>query len=376
MENLRFAAARRWPEEQIDLLIEPINTFDIPGFFLNAHPAGGGPDRARSAPTICACSTTSITCSAWRAKTRRDAQEANLAEDRATCSWRTAPAATSRARASSTTRFLFRYLDEIGYTRLDRLRVQAQDHHPRGRLGWRTPQWAAVSRSIERARGRHSRIFDRETFLADQQSASSASASWARRWRATCCAAGPHAVRCTTSSRRRRAAGGRRRDHRAPAPRRWRRRADIIVIMVPDTPHVEAVLFADKGVAAALRTAGKGKIVVDMSSISPIATKDFATHISELGASYLDAPVSGGEVGAKAASLTIMVGGPAEALRAGQAAVRADGQEHHAGRRQRRRPDHQGGQPDHRGADHRGGRPRRCCSPPRLAPTRPRCARR
>jgi len=88
--------------------------------------------------------------------------------------------------------------------------------------------------------------------------------------------------------------------------------------MVPDTPHVEAVLFADKGVAAALKTAGKeasySKIVVDMSSISPIATKDFAARINKLGASYLDAPVSGGEVGAKAASLTIMVGGPAEAF--------------------------------------------------------------
>ena len=96
------------------------------------------------------------------------------------------------------------------------------------------------------------------------------------------------------------------------------KRADIVIVMVPDTPHVEAVLFADKGVAAAYKAAGKeatyGKIVVDMSSISPIATKDFAARINKLGASYLDAPVSGGEVGAKAASLTIMVGGPSEAF--------------------------------------------------------------
>ena len=84
-------------------------------------------------------------------------------------------------------------------------------------------------------------------------------------------------------------------------------RADIVFIMVPDTPDVAAVLFNDGGVAAGL---SKGKTVVDMSSISPIETKEFAKKINELGCDYLDAPVSGGEVGAKAASLTIMVGGP------------------------------------------------------------------
>ncbi|MFC4932993.1 2-hydroxy-3-oxopropionate reductase [Massilia sp. GCM10023247] len=84
--------------------------------------------------------------------------------------------------------------------------------------------------------------------------------------------------------------------------------ADVIIIMVPDTPQVEEVLFAENGVAAGL-AAGSGKIVVDMSSISPVATKEFARRIQELGCDYLDAPVSGGEVGAKAASLTIMVGG-------------------------------------------------------------------
>jgi 2-hydroxy-3-oxopropionate reductase len=84
-------------------------------------------------------------------------------------------------------------------------------------------------------------------------------------------------------------------------------KSDIIITMVPDTPDVESVLFGEQGVAAGL---SKGKIVVDMSSISPIATKEFARRINELGCDYLDAPVSGGEVGAKAASLTIMVGGP------------------------------------------------------------------
>ncbi|MES0201215.1 2-hydroxy-3-oxopropionate reductase [Mesorhizobium sp. M0011] len=82
--------------------------------------------------------------------------------------------------------------------------------------------------------------------------------------------------------------------------------ADIIILMVPDTPQVADVLFSDNGVASGL---AKGKLVVDMSSISPIETKVFARNINDLGCDYLDAPVSGGEVGAKAASLTIMVGG-------------------------------------------------------------------
>jgi 2-hydroxy-3-oxopropionate reductase len=84
-------------------------------------------------------------------------------------------------------------------------------------------------------------------------------------------------------------------------------KADLVITMVPDTPHVESALFGDLGIAKGL---SKGKIVVDMSSISPIATKDFARRINHLGCDYLDAPVSGGEAGAKAGSLTIMVGGP------------------------------------------------------------------
>jgi 2-hydroxy-3-oxopropionate reductase len=87
--------------------------------------------------------------------------------------------------------------------------------------------------------------------------------------------------------------------------------SEVVIVMVPDTPHVEAVLFGPGGVAEGV---SKGKIVVDMSSISPIATKRFAAQINARGADYLDAPVSGGEVGAKAASLTIMVGGPERAF--------------------------------------------------------------
>ena len=83
-------------------------------------------------------------------------------------------------------------------------------------------------------------------------------------------------------------------------------RADIVFLMLPDTPDVQGVLFEDAGVAGGL---SRGKVVVDMSSISPIATKDFAARIRALGAEYLDAPVSGGEVGAKNATLSIMVGG-------------------------------------------------------------------
>jgi 2-hydroxy-3-oxopropionate reductase len=85
------------------------------------------------------------------------------------------------------------------------------------------------------------------------------------------------------------------------------RAADLIFTMVPDTPDVEAVLFGAGGVAEGL---SRGKTVVDMSSISPMATKAFAQRIVALGCDYLDAPVSGGEVGAKAGTLTIMVGGP------------------------------------------------------------------
>jgi 2-hydroxy-3-oxopropionate reductase len=84
------------------------------------------------------------------------------------------------------------------------------------------------------------------------------------------------------------------------------KQADVVFVMVPDTPDVEKVLFGENGVACALT---KGKTVVDCSSIDPIATKGFAKRIEEVGCGYVDAPVSGGEVGAKAASLTIMCGG-------------------------------------------------------------------
>jgi 2-hydroxy-3-oxopropionate reductase len=87
------------------------------------------------------------------------------------------------------------------------------------------------------------------------------------------------------------------------------KKSEVIITMVPDTPDVEKVLFGENGVAKGL---SPGKIVVDMSSISPLETKKFAARIGELGCEYLDAPVSGGDVGARNATLTIMVGGKEE----------------------------------------------------------------
>lgn len=87
--------------------------------------------------------------------------------------------------------------------------------------------------------------------------------------------------------------------------------ADVVVLMVPNTPQVEAVLFGENGIEQGIQASGDAtsKLVIDMSSISPIATKEFAARIKESGAQYLDAPVSGGEVGAINGTLSIMVGG-------------------------------------------------------------------
>lgn len=88
-------------------------------------------------------------------------------------------------------------------------------------------------------------------------------------------------------------------------------RSEIVILMVPDTPDVEAVLFGRDGLQPGL---SEGKLVIDMSSISPLASKIFAQNLAEGGISYLDAPVSGGEIGARNATLTIMVGGPEDAF--------------------------------------------------------------
>ncbi|WP_268800941.1 2-hydroxy-3-oxopropionate reductase [Pseudomonas huanghezhanensis] len=92
-------------------------------------------------------------------------------------------------------------------------------------------------------------------------------------------------------------------------PQEVAQEAEFIIVMLPDTPQVDDVLFGKNGVGLGT---GAGKVVIDMSSISPSATKAFAEKINATGARYLDAPVSGGEVGAKAATLSIMVGGDQE----------------------------------------------------------------
>jgi 2-hydroxy-3-oxopropionate reductase len=89
------------------------------------------------------------------------------------------------------------------------------------------------------------------------------------------------------------------------------RNADVIITMLPDTPDVADVLFGEHGVVEGL---SGGKLVIDMSSISPVETKGFAARIGALGCEYVDAPVSGGELGAKNATLTIMCGGPQAAF--------------------------------------------------------------
>jgi 2-hydroxy-3-oxopropionate reductase len=97
----------------------------------------------------------------------------------------------------------------------------------------------------------------------------------------------------------------------AASPRAVAEATDVVILMLPDTPDVEAVLFGAEGVMAGLTP---GKLVIDMSSIDPIATKDFAARVAAGGAAYLDAPVSGGEIGAREGTLTIMVGGPEAAF--------------------------------------------------------------
>jgi 2-hydroxy-3-oxopropionate reductase len=89
-------------------------------------------------------------------------------------------------------------------------------------------------------------------------------------------------------------------------PKEVAQEAEFIIVMLPDTPQVDEVLFGENGIG---QGTGAGKVVIDMSSISPSATKVFAEKINATGAQYLDAPVSGGEVGAKAATLSIMAGG-------------------------------------------------------------------
>lgn len=101
----------------------------------------------------------------------------------------------------------------------------------------------------------------------------------------------------------------------AATPREVAQRADVIITMLPDTPDVDAVVQGPDGILRGIRP---GTIYVDMSTISPVTTRFLAEKIAEKGAAMLDAPVSGGDVGARNATLSIMVGGPKDTFDACQ----------------------------------------------------------
>jgi 3-hydroxyisobutyrate dehydrogenase-like beta-hydroxyacid dehydrogenase len=104
--------------------------------------------------------------------------------------------------------------------------------------------------------------------------------------------------------------------------------SEAVITMVPDSPQVEEAIFADRGVAAGLK---KGAYVIDMSTISPIASRSFAARLKERGIAMLDAPVSGGPMRAKSGELTIMAGGEAVTYAACEPVLRAMGTPTHVG---------------------------------------------
>ncbi|HEY6450241.1 MAG TPA: NAD(P)-dependent oxidoreductase [Candidatus Cybelea sp.] len=104
--------------------------------------------------------------------------------------------------------------------------------------------------------------------------------------------------------------------------------ADAIIVCVPDAPQVEDALFGSRGVA---KGAKAGLLVIDMSTISPVASREFARRLSERGIDFVDAPVSGGPARARSGSLTIMVGASVEAFARAKPLLRAMGDPHHLG---------------------------------------------
>ena len=137
----------------------------------------------------------------------------------------------------------------------------------------------------------------------------------------------------------------------AATPKEVAERTDVVVTMLPDSPDVEQVYLGEDSVIAGARA---GQLLIDMSSIAPSVARAVASAASEVGASALDAPVSGGDVGAREGTLSIMVGGAVGRLRAGAAAARRDGQDDRARRRGRGGTDRQGVQPDPGGGHDRG----------------------
>ncbi|MET4258801.1 2-hydroxy-3-oxopropionate reductase [Bradyrhizobium sp. S3.12.5] len=109
---------------------------------------------------------------------------------------------------------------------------------------------------------------------------------------------------------------------RARTPADAAQRADIVITMLPDTPHVEATVYGENGL---LKSPPPGKLIVDMSTISPVAVRRIHADLQKVGVSFIDAPVSGGPLGAKNAALSIMAGGEADAFAKAEPFFRAMG---------------------------------------------------
>ena len=109
---------------------------------------------------------------------------------------------------------------------------------------------------------------------------------------------------------------------RAKNPMDAARDSDIVITMLPDTPHVEAVIYGEHGL---LKSPPPGKLIVDMSTISPVAVRRIHADLQRAGVNFIDAPVSGGPLGAKNAALSIMAGGEADAFARAEPFFRAMG---------------------------------------------------
>lgn len=114
----------------------------------------------------------------------------------------------------------------------------------------------------------------------------------------------------------------------AADPAELANRAEAVILCVPDAPDVEDALFGARGVA---KGAKRGLLVIDMSTISPVASRGFAARLAELGVDFVDAPVSGGPARAREGTLTIMVGASPEAFARAEPLLRAMGTPHHLG---------------------------------------------
>ena len=250
------------------------------------RPDAGDPRRSR-APPISSCNTTSTTCSAWRANSPRRWRSISSAS--ATSRSPTIPAETSPAPARSIIPILLRRLDALGYDGWIGANTSRRGGQRTGSAGFAP---GAAEGLISRRRNENGHRIHRPRHHGRADGGPS------------------HQGRPQSSpllaAAARRPTRRRGRNCRSGPPARSRARARSSSSWCPTRPTSRKFCSA----RTASRTGSRsGKIVVDMSSISPIATKEFAKKIEALGCDYLDAPVSGGEVGAKAATLSIMVGG-------------------------------------------------------------------